>query len=222
MVKNLTSEALKELFGLDFLSFFIGLAEAASERARGFFKEGEQYNRTVGASIMRWALRDGLKEALNTLFSADAHGFNVQSPRNLAVWFEFEGLIVRGYTVPKGKLPIRGLNSAQHRDEHFSNVRPDQQTLFSKDWVANVTLLWSFDKTGHFIGLRAVVGDGWDEEGNLQLLLDLPLPTTAAEIRAEMENPNFVVEQDSDRLIAIETPVEPIKSNPTQKPTRDN
>ena len=210
--KFTSSQDLQDALGLDFLAFFIGLAEAAAERARSFFKEGEAYNRTVGATLMRYTLRDGLMQASGSMFSPEAHGFNVQSARNLAIWFEFEGFMVRGYTVPKGKLPIKGETSPQHRNDHFGNVPPDQQTLFSKCWAANVSLLWSFDKQGHFIGLRAVVGDGWDDEGQLKLALDLELPTTAAELRAQMSDANFAVEEDDEKLIAVERTTE-VKSH---------
>jgi len=199
-----SKEELQDRFGLEFLTFFIGLAEAAAERARAFFKQGEAYNRTVGATIMRYVVRDGLQDASGTMFTSDDHGFSVQTARNLAVWFEFEGFMVRGYTVPLGKNPIRGERSPAHRDNHFANVPPEQPTLFSKPWAANVSLLWSFDKVGNFIGLRAVVGDGWDDEGQLKLAINLELPTTAAELRATMEDANFVVEEDSDKLVAIE------------------
>lgn len=205
-------EELLEAFGPEFLTFFIGLAEAASERARGFFRSGEKYNRTVGATIMRYMVREGLKEASETMFGADANGFSITSARNLAVWFEFEGLSIRAYTVQDGKYPVEGDDSPVHRNEHFSNVPPQQPTLFGKPWLGNVTLLWSFDCDGSFIGLRAVIGDGWDEEGQLKLLVDLELPTTAVELRAQMGDANFNVEEDDEKLVTV-AEVESSESN---------
>lgn len=217
MGRKLSPDELKAIFGAEFLAFFIGLAESAAERARSFFLSGEPYNRTVGATIMRYAIRNGLIEALDVQFSAALHGYDVQSPRNLAIWFEFEGMLIRGYTVPKGKLPIKGQNSADHREKHFANVQPTQKSLFSKEWVANVSLLWSFDKQGHFIGLRAVVGNGWDDQGQLQTLLDFELPTTAAEIRAELASSNFDIEEDNEPLLGTVDEVEQAEIDLSEK-----
>ncbi len=198
----MSKDDLANHFGPEFMSFFIALVEDAAQRARSFFEErGEKYDRTTGATIMRYTIKTGLTQAAMAEFNDPRHGFNVQQVRNLAIWFEYDGLRIRGYTVKHGKLPIRGKDCPDHRTRHFSNVEPEQKTLFAGKWLANVSILWSFDHEGNLMGLRAVVGDGWDDAGQLKLALDLQLPTTAVEFRAQTGIGNFTPTEDDEPLL---------------------
>lgn len=219
MARKLTEEELKEILGAEFLKFLIGLIDDCAEKTRGTFKDylKKPYNPTVGAWMTRHLVREGFKDADNVQFTAHEHGFVLQRPRNLGIWFEFEGIHGRCYKAPKDKMPMKGKNDAKHKDEFMSNRPPEQSGIFGKEWVANVVILWSFDASGELVQLRAVIGDGWDDEGKLQSALDFELPTSIAEIGLDGFTP---AEEETPPLFTKPAkPTEKTKETPKETPS---
>jgi hypothetical protein len=211
MARKLSNDALRAILGRDFVEFLIALVNDAADRAKAGCKAmGVAYSPAVGSVALRLIVKEGLRAAQGVQFTEHEHGFWLQvGIRNLAIWFEYEGISIRCYRVPAGKTPMPGQpDGPEHRQRFFQNLEPIQRPITNKDWIANVAILWSFDHNGDLVELRAVVPNDWNEQGELQFSAHLNLPTTVAELNITAAD-NFQSPEEDAELLVKPTTREP-------------
>ena len=199
MAQTLTEDQVRSLLGDGLLDFLISTVDDGSLTFREHLKlVNKRYNPTLAATYMRWWMKDALEQANGVQFTEQEHGFWLSSPANIGIWFEYAGVKFRAYKVRQGKAPMPG--GAKHRVDFLSNIPEEQGNLLS-EWKGNIVLLWSFNAQGEIIGFRAVHPDGFDEDGQLKLSVDLDLVEMMIEKHSSVQS-QFAPEQDDTNLLA--------------------
>lgn len=202
MQQGLTSEELDIVLHSGLYRRLIGDIEAAAlDMQKMFTDRGGQYDPYLAAMYMRYCIRQKLAESEGTEFDEENHGFCLLKPANIGIRFDFMG--IRFYVWRNPKDGIRPGGSPARR-KFLNGKEPDQRALGAWQWRANVILLVNFDSRGNIIAIKAIQPSGFNDQGELQMLLDYDLPTTAAEYYANEIGANFIPPVENDDLLVAE------------------
>ncbi|RYG37860.1 hypothetical protein EON81_05410 [bacterium] len=192
-----TQDEIREHFGQDFLYMLVGAMDTATTVAKSFFTDKNRpYNQTLGGTIIRWSFRESLSQAREVQFTESGHGFAVQQPFNIGLWWEYQGIAIRGHKVGFDKFPLPG--GADHRIRFFDNEPPVQRSLTAREWIANAAFLWTLDRAGDPAQLRLAGPAGFD--GNdMKLHYCLTLPTTVAAMEGGASH--FISPADDEEML---------------------